>query len=269
MHLDVVVEVDDDVAALVPPGRDPRRPDVQRLVGVPADVELLVSVQPDVAEVGRRLEDERPLPRRVGGDDRDVVLAQQGGEPRCRRTSGAAPRARAAAAGRRRWSARPGPRASRRAAGRARRRPSVVRGRSAKKSASRSSSYPRFGGSCQSIGPSFGPSASTPEAKKFASGVSTPRSFFMWVTKRPPLTENRKSERRAVVPRAVALRSLQRVEGPVDLDGAQHARRRAPARAGAVGRADRRCRARAGSSSRRCRPAPQPRVQARRATVVP
>ena len=50
-----------------------------------------------------------------------------------------------------------------------------------------------MGGSCHSTGPSFGPSASTPEAKKLASGASTPASFFMWVTNRGPLTENRKS----------------------------------------------------------------------------
>jgi hypothetical protein len=36
------------------------------------------------------------------------------------------------------------------------------------------------------------PSARTPEARKFASGVSTSRSFFMCVMKRPPLTENTK-----------------------------------------------------------------------------
>ena len=49
-----------------------------------------------------------------------------------------------------------------------------------------------IGGSCQRIGPSFSFNASTPEAKKFASGFSTPASFFMWVMKRPPLTANTK-----------------------------------------------------------------------------
>jgi hypothetical protein len=37
------------------------------------------------------------------------------------------------------------------------------------------------------------PSASTPEAKKLASAVSTSASFNMWVMNRPPLTENTKS----------------------------------------------------------------------------
>jgi hypothetical protein len=43
------------------------------------------------------------------------------------------------------------------------------------------------------MGPSFGPSASTPEAKKFASGASMSRRRFMCVTNRGPFTENTKS----------------------------------------------------------------------------
>ena len=50
-----------------------RRPPVQRRVVVPADVELLVAVQPDVDEVGGDVLDERPLPGGVGDDERDVV----------------------------------------------------------------------------------------------------------------------------------------------------------------------------------------------------
>ncbi len=57
----------------------------------------------------------------------------------------------------------------------------------------RSASNPRLGGSCHSSGPSLVSSASTPEAKKLASGVSIPFSFFMWVMNRPPLTANSKS----------------------------------------------------------------------------
>jgi hypothetical protein len=43
---------------------------------------------------------------------------------------------------------------------------------------------------CHRIGPSLCSSLSTPEAKKFASGASMSRSFFMWVMKREPLTAN-------------------------------------------------------------------------------
>ncbi len=69
----------------------------------------------------------------------------------------------------------------------------VDRGSSAKNAASRSPLKPRLGGSCHSTGPSLARSASTPDAKKFASGVSTPASFFMCVTNRGPLTAKVKS----------------------------------------------------------------------------
>jgi len=69
----------------------------------------------------------------------------------------------------------------------------VLRGSSRKNSESVSGSNRRRGGSCHRIGPSFCPSANTPEAKKFANAVSTSRSCFMWVMNRPPLTENTKS----------------------------------------------------------------------------
>ena len=57
----------------------------------------------------------------------------------------------------------------------------------------RSASKRIRGGSCHSTGPSFGPSASTPEARKFATGVATSRSCFRCVTKRGPLTAKTKS----------------------------------------------------------------------------
>ena len=61
----------------------------------------------------------------------------------------------------------------------------VSRGSIAKKSRNRASSNRMCGGNCHrigpSLGPSLGPSRSTPDAKKFASGVSTFRSFSMWV----------------------------------------------------------------------------------------
>ncbi len=69
----------------------------------------------------------------------------------------------------------------------------VVRGSWSKNPRIRSASKGRFWGSCHSRGPSLGPSASTPEAKKLARGASTSRSFFMWVMKRPPLTAKTKS----------------------------------------------------------------------------
>ena len=61
------------------------------------------------------------------------------------------------------------------------------------KSSSRAASNKKVSGSCHRIGPSLPPSASTPEAKKLASGVWTSRSFFMWVMKRPPFSEKTKS----------------------------------------------------------------------------
>jgi hypothetical protein len=69
----------------------------------------------------------------------------------------------------------------------------VVRGNCSKKLASRSGRYPRDGGSCQRIGPSFGPSASSPVAKKFATGVRGSFSFFMCVMNRGALTLKTKS----------------------------------------------------------------------------
>src|SRR5215213_1910238 len=53
--LRVVVEVDDDVVTGLGPAAHPGGPEVQRLVVVPADVELLVAVQPDVRQRRRRL----------------------------------------------------------------------------------------------------------------------------------------------------------------------------------------------------------------------
>ena len=48
--------------------------------------------------------------------------------------------------------------------------------------------------------------------------VSTSRSFFMCVMKRPPLTAEHEARRRLLRPRAVVLRPLQGVERAVDLD---------------------------------------------------
>ena len=64
----------------------------------------------------------------------------------------------------------------------------VSRGSISKKLRKRSAFQPKFGGNCQRIGPNFSRNASTPEAKKLASGVSTSRSFFICVMKRGPFT---------------------------------------------------------------------------------
>jgi len=64
----------------------------------------------------------------------------------------------------------------------------VVRGSRSKKSAIRCASNDILGGSCHNTGPSFGPRASTPEAKKLARATSMSRSCFMWVMYRLPLT---------------------------------------------------------------------------------
>jgi hypothetical protein len=57
----------------------------------------------------------------------------------------------------------------------------TVRGNWSKNPDNTSASNSCRSGSCHSTGPSFGPSASTPDAKKFASGASTSRSRFMCV----------------------------------------------------------------------------------------
>ena len=194
-----------------------RRPAVQRLRGVAAGVELVRAVQPDVDEPGGDLLEVRPGAGRVGHHQRDVVRAQQREQRRV---------AEALVAHLQRVPQRPVgvglgerapvqplvvPAASRAAA-------PVVRGSRSRNAASRSASKRIRGGSCHSTGPSFGPSASTPEAKKLASGVSTSRSCLRWVTKRPPLTANTKSVGRLGGPGPVVLRPLQRVERAVDLD---------------------------------------------------
>lgn len=46
----------------------------------------------------------------------------------------------------------------------------------------------KLDGNCQRIGPSVSRRQSTPEAKNFASGTFTSRSFFMYVMKWAPLT---------------------------------------------------------------------------------
>ena len=83
------------------------------------------------------------------------------------------------------------------------------------------------GGSCQSIGPSFAPSASTPRGEEVRERRRRRRaSCLMWVMKRAALhREARTSSGVASRQRTPVRRLLQRVERAVDLDRG-HARRR-------------------------------------------
>ena len=70
----------------------------------------------------------------------------------------------------------------------------MERGNLSRKFRIRSASNRKFGGSCQSSGPSLRPSASTPLARKFGTVCSASVSRFMWVMKRAPLTAKQKSD---------------------------------------------------------------------------
>lgn len=78
LDLDVVVEVDVHVPpSAVVPGPDLAGPGPQGPVGVAADVEFFVAVQPDVGEVGGLVFEEGPLPGGIGDDEGDAVFFQQ------------------------------------------------------------------------------------------------------------------------------------------------------------------------------------------------
>ena len=93
VHLDVVVEVDVNVAPLgaarwwcrelgalrlaaVAPRANALGPTLEGRVGVAAFVELRVAVQTNVDEVARQVFEEWPAAGRVGDDERDVLFAQ-------------------------------------------------------------------------------------------------------------------------------------------------------------------------------------------------
>lgn len=98
MHLGVVVEVTIDVAlggrrwrhardqASVArltarrPGAYAAGPGIERAIAIAARVELLVTVKPQVDELGGHVFDERPAPRRLGDDERDAMRTQEGDE---------------------------------------------------------------------------------------------------------------------------------------------------------------------------------------------
>ena len=190
--LDVVVEVHVHVETGCQPRHASAGPLVQGMRGVPAHIELLGAVQAHVHEIRRHVPKRREPAGAVGDDHRDVVVAEQI-EERARleagcRTSKAWRRGRSTAAVVTApcFSRLSCPSPSKAAS-------PVVRGSRSKKAANRPGSKPKFGGSCQSSGPSLRSRARTPEAKKFASGVPTSASLFMCVMNRPPLTANTKS----------------------------------------------------------------------------
>ena len=77
-HLDVIVEIHVHVAAASRRGCD--APSCERATRIAAGVDPHVAVQPGVDEVARDIEHLRPLARRVGDHQADVVLLQQGSE---------------------------------------------------------------------------------------------------------------------------------------------------------------------------------------------
>jgi hypothetical protein len=80
--LRVVVEVDVDVAPRAAPAPELGGPGAQRLRRVAARVQLLVAVQARVDEVRGGLLEIGPFAGRVGDDERDPGPPQQGNEPR-------------------------------------------------------------------------------------------------------------------------------------------------------------------------------------------
>ena len=98
VHLDVVVEIAEDVAArqglsrftrgeagigrlaAASPAVYPPRPVVERRVTVAARVQLDVAVQAQIDEVGGEVFEQRPASGGVGDDQRDSVPMQQGDE---------------------------------------------------------------------------------------------------------------------------------------------------------------------------------------------
>lgn len=61
-------------------------------------------------------------------------------------------------------------------------------GSTPRKSSSVPASKGRVGGNCHRMGPSFGPSANSPEARKLAMAARHSRSRSMWVMKRGAFT---------------------------------------------------------------------------------
>src|SRR5438477_8514500 len=77
LHLDVIVEVNINVASVTVPGADAPRPARERTLGIAAGIDLYVAVKPYVHEVRGDMEHLRPLASRVGDHQADVVLAKQ------------------------------------------------------------------------------------------------------------------------------------------------------------------------------------------------
>lgn len=113
----------------------------------------------------------------------------------------------------------------------------LVRGSCPKNASIRAASKPRLGGSCHRIGPNSD-QEQAPEAKKFASGVSLPLSFFMCVVNRLPLTQ-RRSPPEPMLPTSQSWSDVARNRTAVDLNGSSCARPHTAAPRDAAGRADR------------------------------
>ncbi len=152
----------------------------------------------------------------------------------------------------RRTSRRESFRAAARSRGEAKCRRACSGSRSMKPAMSSRSNF-RRGANIQRIGPSFGPSAAKPCAKKLPMPSPPSASFDRVTQKREPLIANWKAVGDRFRPSFPALRLLPAVEGGVDLDRGELARRifelfrlRRACR-------DRRPRATAHRSSRRCR----------------
>ena len=148
-------------------------------------------MQPDIDEIGGDVLEIGPLDR-IGEDQGDAVAAQQRDETR--RLEAGMTDLEGVAQGMVAGAIDPAPPGEPMIVPRREMRASFKsRGSMARNASSRSSSKLKLGGSCHRTGPSFFSRRSTPEAKKLASGVSIPRSFFIWVMKRPPLTAKTKS----------------------------------------------------------------------------
>ena len=172
----------------------------------------------------------------IGIDDGDLVLAREGRRIRERGTRRSAPRRHGVSG-----------------------RPSCSFGRSARKAPKSSASNCLNGANCQSSGPSFGAELARRRDLKNQS-IASPASASILLVDDGAMALHREDETvgRLVAPLGEARRRLGAVEGAVDLDrgelraGIFRARRRAS------GPSDRRSRATARRSTRRCRPGSSP-----------
>ena len=131
--------------------------------------------------------------------------------------------------------------------------PSSVSGSRSMKPAMSSRSNLRRRANCHRIGPSFGPSAAKPWAKKLPMPFAAFGQLRAHHAETRPLDRELEAVGRGLVPVSQLFGLLAAVEGRVDLDRAELARRIFELLAPAAACPDRRRRATAGRSSRRCR----------------